>query len=83
MKLILNIYDHGEAMHVKFYCGVVSYSRVIALLIGPFYFWRGISIRCRISLVNFFSLKKLLVRFQIFSNEWSFGDPQPKLFKLF
>ena len=66
MKLILNIYDHGEAMHVKFYRGVVSYSRVIALLIGPFYFWRGISIRCRISLVKFFSLKNYSSDFKYF-----------------
>ena len=33
MKLIVNIYDHSEVIHVKFYRGVVSYSRVIALLI--------------------------------------------------
>ena len=30
MKLILNICDDNEVMHVKFYCNVVSYSRVIA-----------------------------------------------------
>ena len=31
MKPILNIYDHKEVMHAKFYWGVVSYRRVIAL----------------------------------------------------
>ena len=29
--LILNVYGHGEIMHVKFYWGVVSYSTVISL----------------------------------------------------
>ena len=33
MKLILNIYDHSEVMHVKFYRGDVSYSGVIALFV--------------------------------------------------
>ena len=33
MQLILNIYDHGEIMHVKFYWGVISYRGVIALLL--------------------------------------------------
>ena len=28
---ILNIFNHSEVMHVKFYLGVVGYSRVIAL----------------------------------------------------
>ena len=53
MKLILNIYDHGEAMHVKFYCRVVSYSRVIALLIGPFNFGGGYQFVVEFRLLNF------------------------------
>ena len=31
MKLILNICDHNDVMRVKFYCDVISHSRVIAL----------------------------------------------------
>ena len=31
MKLILNIYYHGEIMHVNLYWGAISYSGVIAL----------------------------------------------------
>ena len=36
MKLIWNIYDYGEVMHMKFYQGVISYSRVIALWLPKF-----------------------------------------------
>ena len=31
MKLLLNIYDHGEVMLVKFHQGVISYRGVIAI----------------------------------------------------
>ena len=31
MKLILNVYDHGVVMHVKFHQGVISYTGAIAL----------------------------------------------------
>ena len=31
MKLIMNIYDLGEVMHVKFNLGVLSYFGVITL----------------------------------------------------
>ena len=36
MKLILNIYDHGVVMHVKFYKGVISYRVVIAFNLPKF-----------------------------------------------
>ena len=32
MKLILNIYSHGEVMHMKFFWGAVGYSRVLCCL---------------------------------------------------
>ena len=31
MQLLLNIYDLGEIMHLKFYLGVISYSGVVDL----------------------------------------------------
>ena len=31
LKPILNIYDYGVVIHMKFYCGVISYREVIAL----------------------------------------------------
>ena len=36
MKLVMNIYYHGEVMHVKFYWGVISYRGAIALLLPKF-----------------------------------------------
>ena len=29
MKPILNIYDHSEAMHMKFYLNVISYGKLL------------------------------------------------------
>ena len=39
MKLILNIYYHGEVMHVKVYRGVISNSGVVALCLNFNYFF--------------------------------------------